>query len=239
MLASCAVDADGFSAWGTRLLLAISMFYPSFRVRSDRMARKLRTYQTSLGFFDLAIAAPSMKAALEAWGSNSNLFHQGFAKETTDPAVVAATIARPGIILRRPVGTNGAFTEQAVFPTNLSGGAEKKASSKPRSKVQEAPHPKFREMAVRESTPDLERERKRIEAERRKADAAREREARRRDREIAKMEAAFEDAKKGHERTTKEIESDRAAVDRRARAEATRWEKQKEQLEAMLRQMRE
>ncbi|MDI4234164.1 hypothetical protein OZ411_15225 [Bradyrhizobium sp. Arg237L] len=32
------------------------------------MARKLKTYQTSLGFFDLAVAAPSMKAALEAWG---------------------------------------------------------------------------------------------------------------------------------------------------------------------------
>ncbi len=40
------------------------------------MARKLKTYQTSLGFFDLAIAAPSMKAALEAWGADSNLFHQ-------------------------------------------------------------------------------------------------------------------------------------------------------------------
>ena len=44
------------------------------------MARKLKTYQTSLGFFDLAIAAPSMKAALQAWGSKTNLFHQGFAK---------------------------------------------------------------------------------------------------------------------------------------------------------------
>jgi hypothetical protein len=30
-----------------------------------------------VGFFDLAIAAPSMKAALEEWGANSNLFHQG------------------------------------------------------------------------------------------------------------------------------------------------------------------
>jgi hypothetical protein len=29
------------------------------------MARKLKTYQTSLGFFEQAIAAPSMKAALE------------------------------------------------------------------------------------------------------------------------------------------------------------------------------
>jgi hypothetical protein len=37
------------------------------------MARKLKTYQTSLGFYDLALGAPSMKAALEACGSN----HEG------------------------------------------------------------------------------------------------------------------------------------------------------------------
>jgi len=30
------------------------------------MAKKLKTYETSLAFFDLAIAARSMKAALEA-----------------------------------------------------------------------------------------------------------------------------------------------------------------------------
>ena len=30
------------------------------------MARKLKTCQTSIGFYDLAIAAPSIKAALEA-----------------------------------------------------------------------------------------------------------------------------------------------------------------------------
>ena len=56
------------------------------------MARKLKTYTTSAGFFDLAVAAPSMKAALEAWGSKNNLFHHGFAKESEDPAVVAATM---------------------------------------------------------------------------------------------------------------------------------------------------
>jgi colicin import membrane protein len=48
------------------------------------MKRKLKTYQTSQGFYDLAIAAPSMKAALVAWGASSNLFHQGFAKEADD-----------------------------------------------------------------------------------------------------------------------------------------------------------
>jgi hypothetical protein len=37
------------------------------------MARKLKTFQTSIGFYDLAVAAPSMKAALEVWGAGSNL----------------------------------------------------------------------------------------------------------------------------------------------------------------------
>jgi colicin import membrane protein len=33
-----------------------------------------------------------MKAALEAWGASSNLFHQGFAKEVDDEDVIAATM---------------------------------------------------------------------------------------------------------------------------------------------------
>jgi len=68
-------------------------------------SRKLKTYQTSLGFYDEAVAAPSMKAALDAWGAKSNLLHQGVAKETDDPDIVAATMAAPGIVLRRPVGS--------------------------------------------------------------------------------------------------------------------------------------
>ena len=71
------------------------------------MARTLKTYQTSLGFFDLAIAAPSMKAALEAWGADSNLFHQGAAKQSEDPDVIAATMAAPGVVLKRPSAPAG------------------------------------------------------------------------------------------------------------------------------------
>ena len=84
------------------------------------MARKLKTYQTSIGFFDMAIAAPSMKAALQAWGSKSNLFHQGFASEAGDPDVIAATLAKPGVILKRPVGSDGAFREDAALPSEAA-----------------------------------------------------------------------------------------------------------------------
>ncbi|WP_346283679.1 hypothetical protein [Bradyrhizobium sp. 187] len=96
------------------------------------MARKLKTYQTSVGFFDLAIAAPSMKAALEAWDADSNLFHQGAAKESDDPDVTAATMAKPGVVLRRSVGTDRPFSEHAELNTDLGGGGPTKVSRKPK-----------------------------------------------------------------------------------------------------------
>src|SRR6185436_5088951 len=97
------------------------------------MARKLKTYQTSLGFFDLAMAAPSMKAALEAWGADSNLFHQGAAKESHDPDVIAATMAKPGVVLRRPVGSDGSFNEHAELPTDLGGDGPTRTARKPKA----------------------------------------------------------------------------------------------------------
>src|ERR1700722_15183182 len=84
------------------------------------MPQTLKTYQTSVGFYDLAIAAPSMKAALEAWGAGSNLFHQGVATESRDPDVVAATMAAPGVVLRRAVGSDGPFREHADLPSHLA-----------------------------------------------------------------------------------------------------------------------
>jgi hypothetical protein len=106
------------------------------------MARKLKTYQTSLGFFDLAIAAPSMKAALEAWGADSNLFHQGAAKESPDPDIIATTMAKPGVVLRRPVGSDRLYSEHAELPTNLGGGGSTKGARK--SKGPKAKQPSSR-----------------------------------------------------------------------------------------------
>jgi colicin import membrane protein len=136
------------------------------------MARRLKTYQTSSGFFDLAIAAPSMKAAAEAWGSRINVFKQGFAKEIRDPATVAATMAKPGVVLRRPVGSNGPFTEHADLPKDLP---IEKVKARP-TKPQKLPTPpKIEGKAARAAALAFEREQKRREMERRKEEAARER----------------------------------------------------------------
>ena len=90
------------------------------------MARKLKTYQTSIGFFELAIAAPSMKAALNAWGSNSNLFHQGLAEEARDSAIISATMAKPGVVLRRAVGSR---RECRNYPVARAERAESRSQS--------------------------------------------------------------------------------------------------------------
>lgn len=60
-----------------------------------------------------------MKAALEAWGANSNLAHQGFAQEVTDAKTVEATMVKPGIVLKGPVGTSDAFSEDTELPSDL------------------------------------------------------------------------------------------------------------------------
>lgn len=61
---------------------------------------KLKVFRTAAGFHDAFVAAPSQKAALEAWGADSNLFAQGLAEAVTDPALMAAPLARPGEVVR-------------------------------------------------------------------------------------------------------------------------------------------
>ena len=75
------------------------------------MARQLKVFRTHLGFHDLIVAAPSKKAALEAWGASPNLFSQGFAAETNEPKLVEAALKKPGVVLKRQFGSTGEFRE--------------------------------------------------------------------------------------------------------------------------------
>ena len=204
------------------------------------MARKLKTYQTSVGFYELAVAAPSMKAALEAWGSGTNLFQMGAAKETTEPAIVEATMAKPGVVLKRPVGTDGAFTVNAQLPKHLPVNGPDEKPLRPRSQTEKpAVQKPGNEKATRAAALSVERGKKLREAQRRKEDAAQERERQRRDQAIARAEAALEEARQNHEAEVRQIEQELAFLDRRSRAEDARWEKKKEELEAALRRARD
>ena len=162
------------------------------------MARKLKTYQTSLGFYDLAIAAPSMKAALEAWGAGSNLFHQGVAKESGDPEVVAATMSKPGVVLRRPVGSDGPFREHADLPTDLADDGPKHRPKKTLAKPKEQVPRTTDDEAARKAALAFEKEERRREKQRRKEEAASERQRQRRDQAIAKALAVLEKSEREH-----------------------------------------
>jgi len=202
------------------------------------MARKLKTYQTSLGFYDLAIAAPSMKAALEAWGAGSNLFHQGLATETDDPEVVAATMAKPGVVLRRAVGSSGRFSEQSNIPSQAAADRAQKQETR-RSKPKRRQAPQVSSKAARKAAANYEKEQRRREAQSRREEAAQAKARARQDGAVAKAQAAFEKAEREHGARLDAIEADRAAVDARAAAEEERWAGQKAKLTAALRRARD
>jgi hypothetical protein len=200
------------------------------------MARKLKTYQTSLGFFDLAIAAPSMKAALEAWGADSNLFHQGAAKESDDADVIAATMARPGVVLRRAIGSDGAFGEHAELPSDLGGGRPTKATRKLiRHRPKKSPARPTNKAAERKAALTYEREQKRRDLERAREEAIRQKERERRQQAVDKAQGALDKAEGEHAERAAAIQRELEALEKRSQAEDARWHKEKERLETALR----
>ncbi len=203
------------------------------------MARKLKTFQTSLGFYDLAIAAPSMKAALDAWGAGSNLFHQGVAKETDDPYVVAATMSKPGVVLKRPAGSSGPFAEHSDLPFDLESLGKGKRRDSHRAKPAKKLPPEISERDGRKAAAEFEKEQKRREAERRREEAAREKDRERREKATAKAQAALDKAEREHAKKASEIRGEVEALEKRLRAEDDRWEKERERLQAAVRRARE
>ncbi|MCP4618331.1 MAG: cell envelope biogenesis protein TolA [Bradyrhizobium sp.] len=201
------------------------------------MARKLKTFLTSLGFFDQAIAAPSMKAALEAWGADSNLFHQGFAREVDDPAIVEATMEKPGVVLKRPIGSSGPFKESAELPAQLpaDGHARKQAR---RTAEPKAGRKKIDPKAARKVALAFESEEKKRDSERRREEVRRARERERREKDVARAEAALAAAEEDHARKAAAIERELAALEKRSEAEEARWRKLKSRLEEQLRRAR-
>jgi hypothetical protein len=204
------------------------------------MAKKLKTYETSLGFFDLAIAAASMKAALEAWGADSNLFHQGVAKQSEDPDVIAATMAAPGVVLKRPVGSSGPFKEQAELPTDLAGDhGSKRSGLKSRGRKAQKPSRRGNDQAAdRKAALAFEKEQNRRARERAKEEAALEKERERRQHAIDRAQGALDAAHRKHEEKVAGIRAQLEALEEQSRAEEARWEKERTLLQAALRRAR-
>lgn len=74
------------------------------------MAARLKVFITSDGFTDFVVATSSRPKALSAWGVRQDLFKEGRASETDDPALVLLALEQPGKVLRRPAGSREALS---------------------------------------------------------------------------------------------------------------------------------
>jgi hypothetical protein len=202
------------------------------------MTRKLKTYQTALGFFEQAIAAPSMKAALEAWGADSNLFHQGAAKESHEPDVIAATMAKPGVVLKRPVGSDGAFGENAELPKNLDQDGPKKSGPKPAGRKAKETSAQPDKVADRKASQAYDRERQRRERKEAREEAARQKERERRQQAVDRAQAVQDEAEQRHARRVTALRAEIEAIEEKLKAENAAWDKEERRLNAALRRAR-
>jgi hypothetical protein len=201
------------------------------------MARKLKTYQTSLGFFEQAIAAPSMKAALEAWGADSNLFHQGAAKESRDADIIAATMAKPGVVLKRPVGSDGPFGENPELPKNLDQDGRKDPARKPSTKAKKS-YAQPDKAADRKAAQAYERERQRRERDEAKEEVARQKERERKQGAIDKAQAALDKAEKAHAKRVEALRAQLEVIEMQVQAADRNWDEEVKRLKAAVQRAR-
>ena len=100
--------------------------------------KKLKVFRTPIGFHDAYVAAPSQKAAMEAWGSDKDLFSRGEAETVTDPALTAEPLASPGVVIKRLRGT--AEEHLAALPEDAPAG-KAALGKKPAPRKKQAPRP--------------------------------------------------------------------------------------------------
>jgi hypothetical protein len=81
------------------------------------MAARLKVFSTSNGLTVSAVAVSSKAKALEAWGTKADLFKEGLAAETEDPALVEAALAKPGeVVTRSALGAAWSKPRCWLFP---------------------------------------------------------------------------------------------------------------------------
>jgi hypothetical protein len=153
-----------------------------------------KTFVTESGFYELAVAAPSMAAARRAWGFAHDPFRTGLARATDDPAIIKAAEANPGLVLRRPLGSKGAFKQNPDPPLV-------KGAAKPRVKKMPAPDKAAIEAARKILAAAQKRHRarqKELDEQSARLDAERRAEAERWNKEQAALTKSLDQARLAH-----------------------------------------
>lgn len=173
------------------------------------MARKLKVFRTPIGFHDAYVAAPSQKAALQAWGTETDLFARGVAEQVTDAALMEEPLAHPGDVIRKTRGT--VDDHMAALP------ADPNRNRKPEDATDAPPaKPRRTKPTPRPSRSKLDQAEQAIEEAEQRYDAAR--------RDLAAREAALRKERQA-------LDSDRDRE--RERLETARADREQHYREAM------
>jgi small-conductance mechanosensitive channel len=172
---------------------------------------KLKVFRTPIGFHDAYVAAPSQKAALEAWGAEGNLFAQGIAEQVTDPKLMEEPLGRPGEIIRKVRGSAdehfAALDRVAKRKDKVETKASKTKAAKPKAKK-----PSRDELDSAEEAIDV-------------AKARHKSEAKEIEREIEALERRRRDLLRRHERERDELAEQRDAARSTYERAMRAWEK--------------
>ena len=103
------------------------------------MAARLKVFRTSNGLTESVVAVSSKAKALEAWGTKQDLFKEGLARETDDPAAFELALSRPGEVVTRSALQAGALdTALAALPKTKKDKAKLGKAEKKRGPSREA-----------------------------------------------------------------------------------------------------
>jgi hypothetical protein len=176
------------------------------------MAKKLKVFVTPIGFHDAYVAAPSQKAALEAWGADANIFAQGIAEQITDPKLMEEPLANPGKVIRRLRGS----AEEHVAALGKTA-AKKKDGSRIKSGMTKEDRPKS-PRPPKPSRAELDAAEEALE----KAEKKQRKALRKIDEQVQKLERERRDLQRKHERErdklAEEVDSARSAYERAMRS---------------------
>ena len=174
------------------------------------MARKLKVFRTPIGFHDAYVAAPSQKAALQAWGTDTDLFARGVAEQVTDAALMEEPLAHPGEVIRKTRGT--VDDHMAALPANPKRKPPDATDAPPAETRRTKPKP-------RPSRSKLDQAEQAIDEAEQRYDAAR--------RDLAAREAALRKERQAldndRDREREQLDTARADQERRYREAMAAW----------------
>lgn len=141
-------------------------------------AQKLKVFRTPIGFHDAYVAASSQKAALEAWGSDANLFARGLAEIVTDDALTREPLEHPGEIIKRLRGSEDEHL--AALPADVpkrkqsksTGGSSSQPTGRATTSRRTKPKPKPKPRPSRDALEAAERELETLETRQKEEDQA-------------------------------------------------------------------